>query len=294
MDASLADSTKIQYKKVWNEFTLFCSEKLLKSDANLPVSINTLSLFLASLFQKGYAPASICTYNSAISYFHKLHNMQDPASSFFIVKMLHGARKTRPCFDSRLPITRSILQRLISALNHTCSNPYYQAMYKAMFSIAFYGFLRVGEITKNLGNNSSHCLQVSDIHQNTDGFSITFRSYKHSVPGTVSKICVARVTELAYCPVRLLEKYLGLRGNKNGCLFVHPNLLPISRSQFINALNAALSFIGLSTSVYKGHIFRIGASTWALQQGKSDTQIRALGRWKSNAFLKYLRPEIHL
>jgi integrase len=102
------------------------------------------------------------------------------------------------------------------------------------------------------------------------------------------------MSESAYCPVKQLEQYLGLRRNKNDRLFVYPNLLPISRSQFINSLNAALSFIGLSTSVYKGHSFRIGASTWALQQGKSDTQVRALGRWKSNAFLKYLRPEIQL
>ena len=64
------------------------------------------------------------------------------------------------------------------------------------------------------------------------------------------------MSESAYFPVKQLEQYLGLRRNKNGRLFVYPNLLPISRSQFINSLKAALSFIGLSTSVYKGHSFR--------------------------------------
>ena len=37
------------------------------------------------------------------------------------------------------------------------------------------------------------------------------------------------------------------------------------------------------------HSFRIGAATWAAAKGFTDTQIRQLGRWKSNAFLNYIR-----
>ena len=45
----------------------------------------------------------------------------------------------------------------------------------------------------------------------------------------------------------------------------------------------------LNPSVYKGHSFRIGAASHAAERGMSDAQIRILGRWKSNAFLKYIR-----
>ena len=60
-------------------------------------------------------------------------------------------------------------------------------------------------------------------------------------------------------------------------------------SFFVEQLNRALRFCNLDPALYKLHSFRIGAATWAAAKGFSDTQIRQLGRWKSNAFLKYIR-----
>ena len=42
---------------------------------------------------------------------------------------------------------------------------------------------------------------------------------------------------------------------------------------------------GLDPSCYNGRSFRIGAA----DAGMSDSQIRALGCWKSDAFHKYIR-----
>ena len=51
----------------------------------------------------------------------------------------------------------------------------------------------------------------------------------------------------------------------------------------------ACHLCGLDPSRYKGHSFRIGAASYAEDRGLSDAQIRMLGRWKSNAFLRYIR-----
>lgn len=72
MDASLAESTKSQYTKDWKEFNFFCMKQLSESDANMTVSINTLSLYLASLFHEGYAPSTLSTYNSDIGFRQKI------------------------------------------------------------------------------------------------------------------------------------------------------------------------------------------------------------------------------
>lgn len=160
--------------------------------------------------------------------------------------------------------------------------------------MALYGFLRIGEFTKNINANSSHCLNRADVQVTSGGVIITFHSYKHSIPGSNSNIFIKREVDLTFCPVAHLEGYLTRRGDGKDYLFMHPNLSPISRSQFVAGLNTALSFIGLRPSVYKGHSFRIRAATLAYQLGKSDMQIRSLGRWKSNAFLKYLRPEMQI
>ena len=53
-------------------------------------------------------------------------------------------------------------------------------------------------------------------------------------------------------------------------------------------LNFATGWQGQSDR-YKGHSFRIGAASPAAECGYSETQIRLLGRWKSDAFKKYIR-----
>ena len=65
--------------------------------------------------------------------------------------------------------------------------------------------------------------------------------------------------------------------------------LPVSPSNFSQRLSAAVQLCGLAPSRYKGHSFRIGAASHAADRGWSDAQIRALGRWKSNAFQRYIR-----
>ena len=83
--------------------------------------------------------------------------------------------------------------------------------------------------------------------------------------------------------------YLKVRGKVPGPLFCSQDGQPVLRSQFTSELNTVLSFCGLNPALYKGHSFRIGAATSAAERGLSDAQIRQLGRWKSNAFHKYIR-----
>ena len=85
--------------------------------------------------------------------------------------------------------------------------------------------------------------------------------------------------------------YLVLRGNSPGPLWCHCSLAPITADQFNTELQRCLSFCGLDTHRYKGHSFHIGAASHAADKGFSDTQIRTLGRWKSDAFKIYIRPE---
>ena len=145
--------------------------------------------------------------------------------------------------------------------------------------------MSVGEFTVVSTKKESHCLQihVSDIGWSLNGFVIKFRSYKHSVPGVVEQISISPQPGNA-CQVYHLQNFLAVRGAQKGCLFINPSGTPVASSQVTEALHGALSFVGLSPMKYKGHSFRIGAATWAMQLGKSDAQIRSSGRWHSNAF----------
>ena len=52
----------------------------------------------------------------------------------------------------------------------------------------------------------------------------------------------------------------------------------------------ALSTSAIKPAHYSGHSFRTGAATTAARKGLQVSQIKQLGRWKSNAFLRYLKP----
>ena len=59
--------------------------------------------------------------------------------------------------------------------------------------------------------------------------------------------------------------------------------------RILRKLHKCLSVCGLDSSRYKGHSFRIGAASLVAEEGLSGSQIRAMGRWNSNAFRKYIR-----
>ena len=64
---------------------------------------------------------------------------------------------------------------------------------------------------------------------------------------------------------------------------------PVKRHAFDLQLYKTLKFCHLDSSRYKDHSFRISAASFRSEQGDSDSQIRALGRWKLSAFQIYLR-----
>ena len=82
--------------------------------------------------------------------------------------------------------------------------------------------------------------------------------------------------------------YMARRPPGDGPLFVFESGLPLSRSGLVNAVRVALSPSGLDLSRFNGHSFRIGAATTPAAAGIPDFLI-TLGRWKSAAFLSYIR-----
>ncbi len=54
-------------------------------------------------------------------------------------------------------------------------------------------------------------------------------------------------------------------------------------------MREALEEAGVDPGRYNGHSFRIGAATTAAARGLEDSTVRTLGRWKSLAYLEYIK-----
>lgn len=214
--------------------------------------------------------------------------MEDVTGKFIVRKMLEGMRRLKPSKDTRLPITSELLGQLISVLDRICHSDFESALFKAAFALAFHAFLRVGEITVNSGL-AGHALlleNVTDVDPHT--FELFLPHSKTDQCGKGSRILV-KCVQGNTCPVNLLRQYVKVRPKTTGLLFIHFGGLPLTRYQFTKVLHKCLSILGIDSTTYKSHSFRIGAATAAAINGASDSAIKLMGRWSSDAYKSYIR-----
>lgn len=254
---------------------------------NLPVLADHVAIFVAYLSQSGYSPSSIVSYTSALGYAHKLAGCENPVASFLIQKMLAGVTRLSPSVDSRLPITTIILSSLINSLTSTVSNLYHRVLTRAMLVFSFYGLMRIGEITSSKGDQPA--INLSQIQLTSNRVVVTISKFKHNLHRQPFQIVMPKQSDQSICPVYAITNYLLLRGFQPGPLFCHPDGAPISRAFFATKLKQTLIFAGFNPALYKSHSLRIGGASHYAELGYSDAQIRFLGRWKSDAFIRYIR-----
>ena len=290
--AGISDSTTHNYKHAWKLLVQFCSSHGHLEWAATPVLPSTVMLFLTHKFASGTAGATLAFYCSAISYVHKLKNLQDPTHTFAVQKLVIGAQKLSPRADIRLPITAHILSKLVPAAVHTEASIYMSTLLACAFTCAFHGFFRIGELVPHKFRETWKVIAVRDISLlagEQPQIQIELRQSKTGVPHQSSVVTLQAAAHKNTCPVHQMLQFLHMRGHHPGPLFAYPSGVPITRQKFSQSLAACIQFIGLDPARFTGHSFRIGAATQAAASGLWDAQIRHLGRWRSEAFKRYIR-----
>ena len=286
MENAASPTTNRQYQQQWTSFVEF--HQIIQIPFKLPSTSDTVSMFTAHLQQQGLKSSTIQTYLSAISNRHKLENLSDPTATYLVTKTLQGIKNSEPNdTQRRLPITKTILQRIILSIPFCTSNIYTQTMLRALFLLTYHACLRVGEAVHS--NQQAHTLTIDHLTETHNSYQITFTSYKHS--GTETPIFLLQPqADTMYCPVLALRQYLLARGQQPGPIFVDAAKTPITRDKFAHYLKLCLQLAGLSPNNYTTHSLRIGRATQLAMEGVSETIIKTTGRWKSNAYTKYIRP----
>ena len=156
------------------------------------------------MHESRYAPASITSFVSAISFVHKLLGVEDTCEMFCIKKLLQASRRLAGSQDGRLPITKTILSSILQATESVFSCLFTRCRFIAMCTLAFHALLRPGEMTDSHNN-----LLLSDIQLNSQQIIVQFRCYKHS-QGLPPTHTISAKSEPTTCPVKYMAKFLAI------------------------------------------------------------------------------------
>ena len=166
---------------------------------------------------------------------------------------LRGYSKMNPSHDTRLPISLPLLEKIISAYDHTQPSMYGRKMTQAMYAMAFFAALRVGEITCKPTQPRGNVILLTQIvfMKTREGvvsaIKITLRNYKQSDPAVPVDIFLYR--EKPVCPFLSGPPFLLARCFANFSHF------------FFTKASDALRYCNLNVEGYKSHRFRIGAAS---------------------------------
>ena len=117
---------------------------------------------------------------------------------------------------------------------------------------------------------------------------LTVRSSKTLIHGFS---VVVGCSKAPFCAVCLISTYLRYYpGHPSRPLFIYSNGSPLTYPKLLVFIKTVAVRLGLNPGCYSPHSLRSGSATDAATLGASSHYIQALGRWRSSAYMTYLRP----
>ncbi len=174
-----------------------------------PVPVDHVALFISHCFESGRASSTIATYIHGLNYFHRLNSWYDITGTFVISKLLEGCRRSRASKDSRSPVTPGMLVAMCRVLPVVCYNQYETTLFRAAFTLAYFGLFRVSEMVCPSRTACGHAILVGDVSVGKDASSVSIilRTQKSRPCGPPAVIKIGREVESATCPVQALQLF---------------------------------------------------------------------------------------
>ena len=284
---SLAPSSLSTYRSGWSAFSRFCSSHHLDT---LPLNESTLLLFCSSLALQRISFATIKVYLHAITYFSRLSGFPFSLDTFPRIQfLLRGIRRNQGnslTRQIRSPITLSHLTALHNHIFRSPDSPDSLMLWAAV-TVAFFGLLRASEFTSPSPSSllpSTLLFQHVSFSFDPDTVLLHLPLSKTDQYGNGATIRIFRLPP-PLCPFTAIRAFYTSHPFRSGPFFRFRNGLFLTRSSIVSLLNTVFP----SQSSLNTHSFRIGGASALAATGVSDSEIRILGRWSSDSFLRYIR-----
>lgn len=291
MVAALAASTLAGYELFLTRYGLFCQAVGLPTSKAWPPSTATIIAFVCWLVQchtpargdghsYGNVQKALCALKAACKFAGlPLASFTNPRLELFmrgVRKKLGGAKK-----DPRLPLVFALVAALCDAWRGGDMAP-------ALFLVAFFGLFRPGEVTLAPG---STFLPRANVEWFADYVRIRLDASKTDIFRRGAHVIVAAGTGApAHCGFRALRKaWEGAKNKKPmAALFQRDDGSPLTYENFRAVLKQAIDWAGFKGR-FSPHSFRIGGATELAQRGVPGHIIKAMGRWSSECYQRYVR-----
>ena len=281
-----AKSTSGTYRTHLKTYLEFCGTYDLEP---VPCTTKTVELYIAFLVDvKKFAFSSIHSYVNIISVLHKSHDAPDPIASCCNIRhLLTGVkRELGTSQDCKAPITPELLLKFKSILDLDCHN---NIVFWAACLTGFYVFLRPNNFLVKVSFDPDFNLRRVDVLPCSWGMLVTLKVTKtlqfRSKP---IEIVLPMLHGHPLCPYDAFSRVLAIPGDPLDPLFCLSDHCCLSYTVFLKCFRSLLQRFGYNPQNYGGHSFRRGAATWAGSVGLSDYDIKMLGYWSSDCFLRYI------
>lgn len=143
-----------------------------------------------------------------------------------------------------------------------------------------------------MNKRSSSFLHVSHVSLGEGFLNLFLYWSKTLLIGKGHWVSLANSTNPVICPVSHVSRYLSSRHTSNDSFFIHQDLSSLTRYQFSAVLASCLKRLKLPGFCFSSHSFRIGVATTAYSLGFSADVLKKLGRWDSDRYKIYVRPDL--
>ena len=162
-------STRHNYYGIWKNFNDF----FIKLDNKPDLWEDRITLFVAYLIDNNRKSTTVRSYISTLQAILKLVGVKLNQDSVLLGSLTRACKLCNDQVSIRLPVRRGLLGMLIGAVDilygsNNCQ-PYLSVMYKALFSTAYFGLFRVGELMM-----SPHVVKAVDVHIGTNKDKLMF------------------------------------------------------------------------------------------------------------------------
>jgi hypothetical protein len=285
------------YSSAQKRYLQFCESYNL---AAIPAVERVLLMYVTYLHDQKLKYSTIKTYLSALRSMHVLQGFPNPLENCHRLQMaLRSIQQASDAPIQKLPITVQLLCNIRDVMGIHYND---KLMWAAM-TLGLFGLLRAAEftVTSSSGFNSQIHMTLSDIKLELSSqckYMIVHikrsKTCKHSSGVNVKIGC----TETKVCALCAMVDFLACRtlfdSNPHEPLFLYKNGISLSREILVFNTRLYISMIGINPDRFTGHSFRVGGATSMAASGFTEWEIMMLGRWSSDAYLRYIKAPVEL